>query len=270
MAVKSVKTNILKKPGMRIGLVFSTFMVILSVIIFVFWLASRSLFPQNDHFIIRNVDVRSGGWWNGKEAEVSKLLGIKTGSTNLFAVNLRQISEKLASQPSIDKVTVSRILPDVIQVNIVERIPRAFLYNSNSQWIVDSGGIVMESKSCVNLRRNLPVITGFKVDNPPLTPGQDMPQLKQALDMIMTVVKKYPEIKIIKVSLSTPREIQMSFLASSADVPLCAIFPRSKIDEKMAVLRDTLRQRRATNNPAVTIDLRFEDQVILKPPEIEE
>jgi len=270
MAVKSVKTNILKKPGMRIGLVFSTFMVIVSAIIFAFWLASRSLFPQNDHFIIRHIDVRSSGWWNGKGPEVSKILEIKTGSTNLFEVNLQQICEKLRLQPSIDRVTVSRILPDTIQVNIVERIPRAFLYSANSQWIVDSNGIVMEAKSCVNLRRNLPVITGFKIDNPPLIPGQDVPQLKQALDLIMTVVKKYPEIKVLKVSLSTPREIQMSFLTTSADIPLCAIFPRSKIDEKMNVLRDTLRQRKATNNPAITIDLRFEGQVILKPPEIEE
>jgi cell division septal protein FtsQ len=269
MAVKSVKTNILKKPGMRIGLVFSTFMVIVSAIIFAFWLASRSLFPQNDHFIIRHIDVRSSGWWNGKGPEVSKILEIKTGSTNLFEVNLQQICEKLRLQPSIDRVTVSRVLPDTIQINIVERIPRAFLYSANSQWIVDSNGIVMEAKSCVNLRRNLPVITGFKVDNP-LTPGQDMPQLKQALDLIMTVVKKYPEIKVLKVSLSTPREIQMSFLTTSADIPLCAIFPRSKIDDKMAVLRDTLKQRKATNNPAITIDLRFEGQVILRPPEIEE
>ena len=270
MAVKSVKTNILKKPGMRIGLVVSTFMVIVSVIILVSWLASRSLFSQNGHFVIRHIDVRSSGWWNGKGAEVSNLLAVRTGSTNLFAVNLRQMCEKLGSQPSIENVTVSRILPDTVQVNIVERIPRAFLYSSNSQWIVDSNGIVMESKSCVNLRRNLPVITGFKVDNSPLTPGQDMPQLRQAIDMIMTVVKKYPEIKILKVSLSTPREIQMSFLTSSADVTLCAIFPRTRIEEKMAVLRDTLRQRKATNNPAITIDLRFEGQVILKPPEIEE
>ncbi|MFA6292611.1 MAG: FtsQ-type POTRA domain-containing protein [Victivallales bacterium] len=270
MAVKSVKTNILKKPGMRIGLVVSTFMVVLCVMIFVFWLASRSLFSQNGHFAIRHVDVKSSGWWNGKGADVSKLLELKTGSTNLFAVNLRQICEKLAAQPSIDKVTVSRILPDTIQINIIERIPRAFLYNSNSQWIVDSNGIVMESKSCVNLRKNLPVITGFKADTFPLTPGQDMPQLRQALDLIMIVVKKYPEIKILKVSLSTPREIQMSFLTTSAEVPLCAILPRSKIDEKMTVLRDTLRQRKATNNPAITIDLRFEGQVILKPPEIED
>lgn len=270
MAVKSVKTNILKKPGMRIGLVLSSFMIIVSVIFFVFWLASRSLFAQNDHFVIRHVDVRSSGWWNAKGLEVSKILGIKIGSTNLFSVELRQICEKLNMQPSIEKVTVSRILPDTVQVNIIERIPRAFLYNANSQWIVDSNGIVMESKSCVNLRRNLPVITGFKVDNPPLTPGQDMPQLRQALDLIMIVVKKYPEIKILKVSLSTPREIQMSFLTSSADIPLCAIFPRTKVEEKMSVLRDTLRQRKATNNPAITIDLRFEGQVILKPPEIEE
>lgn len=270
MATKSVKSNILKKPGMRIGLVVSSFMIIVCLILFAFWLASRSLFAQNDHFIIRNIDVRSSGWWNGKGSEVSKILGIRTGTTNLFAINLRQVCERLSQQPSIEKVTVSRILPNTIQVNIVERIPRAFLYSSNSQWIVDSNGIVMESKSCVNLRRNLPVITGFKVDNPPLTPGQDMPQLRQALDLIMTVVKKYPEIKILKVSLSTPREIQMSFLSTSADVPLCAILPRSKIDEKMGVLRDTLKQRKATNNPAITIDLRFEGQVILKPPEIEE
>jgi cell division septal protein FtsQ len=190
--------------------------------------------------------------------------------TNLFSLNLRQICDELSLQPSIEKVNVSRVLPNTLQVNVVERIPRAFLYSQKSPWIVDSNGIVMESKSCVNLRRNLPVITGFKIDNPPLTPGQDMPQLKQAIDLIMTAVKKYPEIKILRVNLSTQREIQMSFLTSSADVPLCAIFPRTRIEEKMAVLRTALRQRQATNNPAITIDLRFEGQVILKPPEIEE
>ncbi len=264
-----MKSNILKKPGMRIGLVISTLMIIVAVLVLAFWLIRQSLFSGNAHFMLRRIDVRSSGWWNGKDYEISKMLGIKTGSSNLFAINLERTCERLSSQPSIENVSVARVLPDTLTINIVERIPRAYLYNSNSSLLVDSNGVVMDARSCVNLRRNLPVLTGFKADSR-LMPGDEMPQLRQALDLIMLVVKKYPELKILRVNLNIPREIQMSFMVPSCDIPLNAILPRTKIEEKLVVLKETLRQRQLTNNPATTIDLRYEGQVILRPPEIEE
>ena len=269
MAEKKVKTSFLKKPGMRIGLVMSTLMIIIACFIFVFWMAKQSLFSGNSHFTIRHVDVRSSGWWNGKDNEMEKFVGVKAGQTNLFSIDLQRVCDSLRTQPSIDSVTASRLLPDTLLINIVERIPRAFLYNSNSTLLVDSSGNVMDSRTCVNLRRNLPVITGFKSDKRPL-PGDEMPQLKQSLELLMLVVKKYPDIKILKITLGTPKELQMSFMSPTSDIPLNAIFPRAKFDEKLMVLRETLKQRKISNNPATTIDLRFEGQVVLKPPEIEE
>ncbi|HCE46114.1 MAG TPA: hypothetical protein DET40_21430 [Lentisphaeria bacterium] len=269
MAEKKIKTSFLKKPGMRIGLVVSTLMIIIACFVLVFWMAKQSLFSGNSHFMTRHVDVRSSGWWNGKDGEMEKFIGVKAGRTNLFSINLQNVCDSLRKQPSIDNVTASRILPDTLLISIVERIPRAFLYNSNSTLLVDSSGNVMDSRTCVNLRRNLPVITGFKSDKRPV-PGEEMPQLKQSLELLMIVVKKYPDIKILKITLSTPKEMQMSFMSPTSDIPLNAIFPRTKLDEKLSVLKETLKQRKMSNNPATTIDLRFEGQVILKPPEIEE
>ncbi|HBC86745.1 MAG TPA: hypothetical protein DCZ94_07320 [Lentisphaeria bacterium] len=265
----AIKNNILKKPGMRIGLVISTLMIIVACVILSFWLAQRSLFSRNAHFMLRHIDVRSSGWWNGKDYEMSKTLGIKTGSANLFGIDLQNACKILAAHPSVEKVSMSRILPDTLQINIVERIPRAFLYNSNSPLLVDSNGFVMDSRSCVNMRKNLPVITGFKADARPM-PGDEMPHLRQPLELIMLVVKKYPEIKILRINLSVPREIQMSFMSPSSDIPLNAIMPRAKLEEKLSVLGEALKQRQLTRNPATTIDLRFEGQVVLKPPEIDD
>ena len=110
MATKR-KTNITKKPGFRLGMIASGIMIILALIVLSIWFTSKSLFDRNDHFILKRVVVRSGGWWKSKSNEVSSVLKIKPGETNLFALDLAEMRKLLEAEPSISKVSISRILP---------------------------------------------------------------------------------------------------------------------------------------------------------------
>ena len=120
MATKR-KTNITKKPGFRLGMIASGIMIILALIVLSLWFTSKSLFDRNDHFILRNVIVRSGGWWKSRSGEVSSVLKIKPGETNLFSLDLANMRKVLEAEPSISKVSISRFLPDTLAVDIERR-----------------------------------------------------------------------------------------------------------------------------------------------------
>ena len=183
MAAKR-KTNIIKKPGFRLGMIASGIMIILAIIVLSIWFTSQSLFDRNDHFILNRVIVRSGGWWKSRSKEVSSVLNIKPGETNLFSIDLAKKRKELEAEPSISKVSISRILPDTLSVDITERIPSAFLHFRDNKRIVDADGMVMSTESCINVDKNLPVITGFRSKEEELLPGNKLQQVTPALNLL--------------------------------------------------------------------------------------
>ena len=103
----------------------------------------HAMFPANPGLTLRHVVVRSIGWWNDKTAHVQQMTELIPGKTGLFQVDLADIRARLLREPSIDNATVSRVLPDTIEISISERIPRALLGNQKSPLVLDSNAVVM-------------------------------------------------------------------------------------------------------------------------------
>ena len=118
---------------------------------------------------------------------------------------------------SIENVDVLRTVPDSLKFDIVERIPRALLYNKNSNLIVDRNGILLNREYCININKNLPVITGFILKEPDFTAksyknnkipfGKQLPQVMPALVLISLINTEYPDFKIKLINLYTPNSL---------------------------------------------------------------
>jgi len=247
-----------------IGLAVIVALALFSVV-FV-WLANKSLFSKNPRFTLRKIEVRSSGWWNGKDRNVAELLHLKPGETNLFSTKLDIYIRRLQAEvPSVEKVSITRILPDKLVFEITERIPRAFLYSPKSVWVVDANGIVMNRDTCINLDANLPVIGGFQ-SSESIHAGMPLANdIQPALDLITTSLTGYRSVNIAAINLAKRGQcVFVVYYRGNFNDPFRVFMPTKNIKQMFRVLVSTLEDIRAKDDPRREIDLRYNDRAVLR------
>ena len=193
------KKKIFNNQKLKLILTLIAILIVISTFVFLVYSAKQRLFTANKHFTIRKIIVKSGGWWKGRTDKVSEILKIKKGETNLFSIDYSEARDTLIQEPSIESVFIYKLLPDTLVVEIVERIPQAFLKFKHSDYVVDSHSIIMPTNTCVKLDEELPVINDFKTNQ--LKPGRQLEEVKGALDLIKEMNKRVKRIKLIRISL---------------------------------------------------------------------
>lgn len=124
------------------------------------WFGTRLLgdvlFSGNGKFVIRNIDIRGGVMIS--EALIREYTQVEEGM-NLFSVDIKQIrSDFLRRAPSVKSMEISRILPDVLRIQITERMPLARV-GWRGPLVVDRQGVVFVFKGHSS---HLPVISGYR------------------------------------------------------------------------------------------------------------
>lgn len=115
-------------------------------------------FLQSSFFRVKNIEVT--GLKQLKKEQVVALSGLAPG-VNIFRADLRQAQSKIALNPMVGDVQITRKLPRTILVNITERKPLAIIPDKGSFIIVGDGGYVLARVK--NLSSvNLPMLTGLK------------------------------------------------------------------------------------------------------------
>ena len=202
-------TNIKMKPGLReqeseekrlarrkiwrAAALLGIFCLIISVFILLFFLMRKAFFSENPHFKLSRMEIINGSYWKGKEKLLSSRTGIAPGH-NLFNLDFAALRKKIESIPGIEKAEVVRILPDKLEIKVVERIPRAVLYSPAGHLVVDEKGVVIPRKESA-VHGALPVITrvpGVRY----LRPGEKVDVLMPSINLIMTTLRNYPDIAI--------------------------------------------------------------------------
>lgn len=121
------------------------------------WISTSS------YFFISSIEVHGEKRMTARE--IISLSGIKEGD-NIFAIDLKAVSEKLSRQPWIRFAEVDRSLPDSIVIHVEERHPIALARIGDMLFLVDTDGTCFKSFSesegfCA------PVITGVDTDAGP-------------------------------------------------------------------------------------------------------
>lgn len=128
--------------------------------------------------------------------EIIKFSSINYGA-NLFKVNLSEAEEKLSLVPLIKKVTMERVLPDKIVINVVERKAVALVPLQNSFIKVDSDGVYLQKGQIASA---LPIITGLtlKANGPgKVIESEYLPLALQALSQLpRSLTMKLSEINV--------------------------------------------------------------------------
>ena len=233
-----------------------------ATVIVLFKLTSVFLFTGNEHLKLKKVTVISSGWWNGRAAEVSKLLGLSSG-VNLFDLDLKELRKRLETHPSIKKAYVARVLPDTLAFKVSERIPRAFLFDNNSKLLVDDVGMVMSQDSCVAIARDLPVIIGVP-RSPDIKPGSKLPDILPAMQLIMLCRMDFTDFTPATVSVRFPGKLNAIIHYRNGSRPYKVSMPTANLREMLFTLRSCVIRARRLEDPRTSIDLNYKGQAVMR------
>ena len=113
---------------------------------------------HSTRFTIRQVLV-SGG----TTAPTAQLKAVTDGfvGRNIFAADLRVLQEKLESQPWIRTASVKRRIPDVLLIQIEERVPEVLVRIGSSLYLADGEGRLLDRFGPQYADYDFPILTGL-------------------------------------------------------------------------------------------------------------
>jgi cell division septal protein FtsQ len=278
--------NIAKNPYFRITTIVLILGMLIAIAVFSFKFIYENMFSENPHFRLRNVIVKSSGYWNNRAEDVMRILDLKKGVTNLFNLNLYELRRTLEERKGdgIAFAEVSKELPDTLKVEIVERIPQALLYNKKSEMLIDKDGIVMDAKYFKEAIDALPVITGFKItENSKFKTnfyGQTLNVVKPALVLISIINEDYSDIEVRVINLYSPNKL-LVFIVGPGNriIKVLLPFPYSldpptnsselaetskMIRTKLSELRELLKYLKWKNTAFTEINMLYKEQAVVK------
>jgi cell division protein FtsQ len=176
----------------------------------------------------------------------------------------------LENIPWVDHAVVSRILPDRIRVEIVERTPVAFLRNGADLGLIDAHGVILDRP--VEGDFQFPVVSGI---SDALSPGQREQRVGLYMELLRDLAQVRPDASdhVSEVDLSEASDVratlaglgQMGIAGLDDQGPVLVHFGNKDFESKFRVLVDNMRQWRATAGRVDSIDLRFSKQVVVNP-----
>lgn len=234
---------------LRVGIV----LVILTALAHVPWGALRGRF-------IRVTQVRVEGAHYLDAARIEKLAGVTVGQ-DLFAFDAARVRQRLLLEPRIAAASVERRLPRAVQIRIVERQP-VMLVSHGVPWEIDSTGVLLEplAKGVV---ADVPLLVGPRFDR--FRPGVQVrtPEVQRGLAWVQALGS---------------RELQLAGQVSEVDVSEAGLTGLTLLDgtrvlapgwppglSRLSALRVVLADLRQRGTEANEVDLRYDDQVIVRP-----
>lgn len=240
--------------------------ILLLVLIFIGFICiylPLQMFSKNPRFTLTNVKIvaHPRGYWLDKKEKICQIMKVEIGSDNLFAFNLQDLAERLLARPSIESVSVMRVLPDTLLVKITEREPRALLQSFQSTYVVDQQGNLMLRTECMDIATSLPVISGIK-KLAYLKPGEKVPDIDEAMTFLQSVKTKWPGIRVIKIIIK-PEMLLASVSYKSFPDFFRVEMPKKDISGEVRELATALDRIVNTGSKKRSINLMYENRAVL-------
>jgi cell division protein FtsQ len=134
------------------------------------------------------------------DARLRELMAIEPG-TNILAVDLDAVATRITSDPWVARATVTRVLPDTLQVAVEEHEPVAVLH-SGTFYLVNEEGLPFKPLD-PGERGELPIITGVPQSELFIAPERAQASVGRALETLAAYAqKRRPRLSEINVDAS--------------------------------------------------------------------
>ena len=187
---------------------------------------------------------------------------------SVLRIPLEKRRLELEAIPWVEQATVRRALPNIIEVEITERTPIAFLRESNDMALVDPHGVVIERPLEGDFR--FPVVTGMEADMAQEDRERRMQLFSGFMQQIESARPGAAE-QVSEVDLSDEHDLRATIFGlqggaaagSDADAPVLVHFGDSDFAAKYQTLVEDIGQWRAKAGRVESVDLRFSREAVV-------
>ncbi|MDR0753084.1 MAG: FtsQ-type POTRA domain-containing protein [Holosporaceae bacterium] len=197
---------------------------------------------QNTLFCVKKIEF--DGHERVPEVLLLKVSRLKYKS-NIFALPISKVKERLENISWIKSVIVQRKLPDMIYIRIAERTPIAILQSKRKLYLIDTEGKILEHDGIGNLG-DLPIVIGDSAE-------------KEA-DRLFSCLDKFPKIRK---QLVFARRIGKRRWNIKINKGITVKLPEKGIMYALGILEEISDGNGFFNGDISVIDLRMLDRVIV-------
>jgi cell division protein FtsQ len=215
------------------------------------------LLATSTYFEVREIEVV--GLERVGATELTMAAGIVPGA-NLFSINPARVQSRLEALPQVKRAQVIRELPNRVTLVIEERVPFALAQAGGLVWVDEDGAVLEDQPRPVS--QPLPLISGLSAEE--LTPGRRTPsdRLRAALVLLRLILRiggRLPS-ELSEVDVTRP-DAPLLFTLEGIEVRLGS----EGWEERLGRLEGLLAQLKNQNEPVESVDLRFQNLVVLRP-----
>lgn len=233
-----------------------TFKYILFLLLLIF---SVAFLMTSSLFNIKTINVTGNN--RVSQQEIIRLSGLSY-QQNIFRINSKETMKSIFQSPYVEKIKIRRGLPNIINIDIMEREPLVLVPYVGSYLFVDSHGIVIEISNSIAAMK-LPIITGLKFNTFKLGEEikvEDKLQLASVIKLINGIkqagmIQEIEEINaenILSIKLKTKSGIKIN------------LGDDSNIDTKIPLAKAILQDLNSKNLKG-TIEMVNVDKAVFKP-----
>lgn len=237
----------MKKKGILVlGICF------LGIIIFSFGCFKKSEFFQLNQIVVKGNKTISA-------EEIVKLGKMKLGR-NIYALNLKQIQNRLLLDGRIKKVNLARKFPSRLLLEIEEPQPIFLVNLDNLYGLTDKGEVLLLKDTTLCL--GIPLVTGFSSDFFVLNRKLRDQKVCKLLELYKALAKLNPDFFEIlsEVNISDPNNFVLFLISSGTKIFL----GMENFERKLKTFFQIYRKESSWDG-FETIDLRFNREMFLKP-----
>jgi cell division septal protein FtsQ len=134
----------------------------------------------SEFFGIKKIDLR--GVSRASKDDIEKIVGSQVEKSGVWNADLNEIKERVEKLAFVRTAAVSRILPDGVRVNLIERVPKAVARIKGGDFWVDEEAVILG-------------LVGEKEERPPfMLRGWDESKTEAAVKDNQTRVKMYQKM----------------------------------------------------------------------------
>ncbi len=212
---------------------------------------------RSPRFAVTSVEVT--GQSRLTREQIVAAAGIAPGA-NLFAFDTRAVVARLESLPLVRRAEVIRSFPNRVTVIVEERRPFTVVHAGRLHWIDEEGMDLGPESRAVAL--GVPVLSGLGPDD---LGGEGRASGRAALgiSLLRLLLRARSPLlgQISEIDVSRA-EGPVLYTVDGVEVRL----GKEEWEGRLGRLQGVLAQLRASGEAVASIDLRFRDQVVLKPP----
>lgn len=215
---------------------------------------------SSDRFQVRSVRVL--GTVLLSRAEIEKVAAV-TGA-NVFWVDRGQVAARVRALPLVQTAQVNVVLPDTVEVSVVERQPAAFWQSGGESYLVDREGIILkavdsdtqQARACAGQPcdpRLAPMPIVAQVDGPPLAAGSQVAAGALAASARLATLLPKAGVEPLGFEWSPDSGLEVP----TRDGWRARFDDQASVDQQVASLRSIRDELSRTTTPAALIDVRF-------------